>query len=119
MAEFDPGGSQRYNLIDGMVVPWYHQATIAYRPNSEWSIAISGIYALGFFKTSLAIDLESLMSKITNSEDMPKENPALTAQARIPLTTASGFGGAIGVYYSPFLSVGFWTFGLRSGSFYF
>jgi long-subunit fatty acid transport protein len=111
MASFDPSGSQRYNLIDGMVVPWYHQLTLAYRLNSDWSIAIAGIYALGFFKTSLAIDLENLMSKITNSNDMPKENPALQARARIPMTTAHGFGGAIGLYYSPSYQ---WAFGLSA-----
>lgn len=108
MASFDPNGSQRFNLIEGMVVPWYHQFTVAYRPSSEWSIAISGIYSLGFFKSSLAIDLENLMSKIAKSDDLPKEHQALSAQARIPLTTAHAFGGAIGIYYTPCYQ---WSFG--------
>jgi long-subunit fatty acid transport protein len=109
MASYDPAGSQRFVLIEGLMIPWHHQVTVAYRPSPEWSIAISGIYSMGFFKTNLAIDMESLLANITKSENLPKEHPALTGRARIPLATTSAAGGALGVYYSPNYQ---WSFGL-------
>ncbi|MDB5036899.1 MAG: hypothetical protein JWQ35_427 [Bacteriovoracaceae bacterium] len=109
MASYDPNGAQRYSLIEGLVIPWQNQFTVAYRPNDHWSIAMSGMYSLGFFKSDLDIDLESFMANIMNSDDIPKENSALTARAKIPMQTANAFSGAIGVYYSPSYQ---WSFGL-------
>ncbi len=107
LASFDASGSQRFALVEGYTVPWHHQFTAAYKINPEWTIALSGIYSVGFFKVNLAIDLEGLMSNVFNLGDSLREHPALTARAEIPHSVTHAFGGAVGVYYSPIYQLSF------------
>ncbi len=109
VADFDDRGAQRYELIEGLSLPWHHQATVVYRPNSQWSIGLSGIYSLGFQKARLSLDLNRLMKKVLDNELIPAEHPSLEARARIPLSTTHAFGGALGVHYTPHFQ---WGFGL-------
>jgi len=101
LAEFNPDGPQRYQLINGLNVPWHHQFTVVYRPSTDWSVGLSGIYSLGFLKSDLSIDLNRFMESVLNSDQVPKENAVLEAKARIPLSTAHGLGAALGIYYVP------------------
>lgn len=101
MANFSPDGPQRFSLIEGYMVPWHNQITVAYKLSSDWTIALSGIYSVGFFKVNLAIDLEGLMASVLDSADFLREHPGLTARAEIPHSVSHSFGGALGIYYSP------------------
>ena len=108
-AQFDETGSQRYDLIGGLLLPWHHQVTVAYRPNPQWSFAASGIVSMGFFETELDVDLAKFLSGVLNTKDIPAENPALSSRAEVPLSRAVGYGAAAGMFYWPTYQ---WSFGL-------
>ena len=109
LAHFNPNGSQRYDLISGVFIPWNHQFTLAYTPNEHWAFATSFIYSLAFFKTELDVDMGALFGKILKTNEISRENPSLSSRVRIPMTTASSFGGAFGLFYGPNIQ---WSFGL-------
>jgi long-subunit fatty acid transport protein len=101
LADFNPQGSQRYDLISGYLIPWHHQFSFGFRPAENWSVAVSGILSLGFFQSELDVDLGKLMKTFLNAEDVPPEHPALASRARVPRTWSPGFGGAIGFVHQP------------------
>ncbi len=100
-ADYDEQGSQRYDIISGLLLPWHHQLTLAYRPHSSLSLAASGIVSVGFFETELDVDVSRFISKILDRQEIPAEHDALTSRAHIPRSTTHGYGYALGIYYSP------------------
>lgn len=110
IARYPEKGSQRYDLIKGLLVPWNHQFTLAYVPSSEWSFALAGIYSLGFLEASLDIDLAPTISELVGTkESIPLENPSLSSRADIPFTYTHSFSMGFGMLYRPHLK---WSFGL-------
>jgi len=112
MAEFDAEGSQRYDLIEGLLVPWHHQFTLAWKASPELTLAVATIASIGFFKTQLDVDLGKMMRSVLNTQDIPAEHSALAGRAKIPLTWTPAFGGAVGIHWRPTykLTVGFGAF---------
>lgn len=108
IANYPRSGSQRYEVIDGMYIPWNHQLTVAYNLNDEWSIGGSFMYSLAFFRANFDIDLAPVLSKIMDTKDVPRESMVLASPARIPVSTAHSFTGSLGVLYRPNVS---WSFG--------
>lgn len=101
VADFDEQGSQRYELISGYMVPWYHQFTVAYRPSDDLSIGVSGIYSASFFKSELDVDLAHFANQGLNINSTPSENPSLAWRAKIPLSTAHAIGAGLGILWWP------------------
>lgn len=101
MADFDEQGAQRYHIIEGALISWHHQLSIAYQHNREWSFALAGIYSLGLFQSELDIDLGEEFSSMLANEEIPAEHPALASRLTIPWNHAHGFGLAAGVLYRP------------------
>lgn len=108
-AKFDPNGAQRYDLVEGLMIPWNHQVSLAYKLRPDLSIGISGIYSLGFFKADLKRDLSHFARNILGSDEIPEENPLLSSTARLGMSNAHSFGGSVGVLYWPRID---WAFGL-------
>ncbi len=109
MANFDAKGSQRYDLISGLIIPWHHQFTIAYQPSSEWSFGLSAIYSVAFLESELEVDLSEFMRSVINAEDMPAEHASLAARAQIPFSTSHSYGLGAGIHWWPTYQ---WSFGL-------
>ncbi len=101
MAEFDERGSQRYDLIQGMMVPWHHQLTAAMKINPELSVAMGGIFSAAIFETEIDVDLGKLMQSMLKQEDALMEHPALSARAYVPKTMTTAFGAIAGLHYKP------------------
>jgi len=112
MADFDEEGSQHYDLINGMLIPWHHQFTAAWKATPELTLAVSGIGSIAFFRTELDVDMGNLMRTVLNSKDIPSEHPALEGRAKVPLAWTPGFGAAAGIYWRPSyqISAGFSIF---------
>lgn len=112
IADFNEEGSQRYDVISGMLIPWHHQVTVAWKANSELTFALAGIGSIGFFQTELDVDLGTLMRSVLNSKDIPVEHSALEGRAKIPLAWTPAFGAAAAVYWRPSyqFSMGFSAF---------
>jgi len=108
-ASYPTKGSQRYELIRGLYIPWNQQLTVAYSPHSDWSFGAGFIYSLGFFKAEFDIDMAKVLSKITEGAQVPKESASLNSRSRIPLSTAHGFTGNFGILYRPNVQ---WSLGL-------
>jgi len=108
MAEFNDRGSQRYDLIQGMMIPWHHQLTIAFKPHSDWSVALGGIVSAAIFETEIDVDLSKLMQSVLKQENVLPEHPALSARAHVPKTMTASFGAIAGIHYqsSPRWSLG-------------
>ena len=111
MATFDEQGSQRYDLINGMMIPWHHQLTVAYRLHPEWTVALGGIASAAIFETELDVDLGKLMQSMLKQEDALLEHPALSARAYVPKTMTTAFGGIAGIHYQPSAK---WSAGLSA-----
>lgn len=106
--KFNSEGAQRYDLIEGMFIPWTHQFTLAIQPNEEWSVAAAFIYSLGIFKADLDIDLGNVFAEVLDSDVSTAENPAVSSRIHIPTTIAHSFGGSVGTLYRPSIQ---WSFG--------
>jgi long-subunit fatty acid transport protein len=113
MAEFDERGSQRYDLIQGMMVPWHHQFTAAMKINPKLSFAAAGIFSAAIFETEIDVDLGKLMQSMLKQEDALMEHPALSARAHVPKTMTTAFGAIAGVHYKPSPH---WSMGLSATS---
>jgi len=100
-ASYPTKGSQRYELIQGLYIPWNQQLTVAYSPTPEWSLGAGFIYSLGFFKAKFDIDMAKVLSQMTEGSTVPKESVSLNSPTRIPLSIAHGFTGNFGILYRP------------------
>ncbi|MGA0162989.1 MAG: OmpP1/FadL family transporter [Bdellovibrionota bacterium] len=102
MVNYPEQGSQRYDIISGIFVPWHHQFSFAYTPSENWAFAISGIYSVGFLSAKLDVDLGSTLSQLFGeSTDIPKESEVLSSRATIPMKTAHTGTVAFGLLYRP------------------
>jgi len=109
MVNYPESGSQRYDIISGLFVPWHHQFTLTYTPNSDWSFGASGIYSVGFLKASLDVDLAGTLSQLFGeSAVIPRENEVLSSRANIPFSTTHTASLAFGALYRPSLK---WSLG--------
>lgn len=109
IAEFDDKGSQRYDIVKGLLIPWHHQLTVAYRPIPEFSVGLAGIYSVGAFESDLDIDLSHFANQGLSITATPAENESLTWHAHIPLTLSHSFGAGLGAFFWPSYQ---WSFGL-------
>jgi long-subunit fatty acid transport protein len=112
-ARFDKQGAQRYDFVEGLLLPWNHQLTLAYSPSEKWSIAASAIYSVAFMEANLTMDLAPFVSEVLNSSELPAEHPSLGSPVNVPLSSAHSYGFALGAYYSPNVH---WSFGISAFS---
>jgi long-subunit fatty acid transport protein len=108
IADFDNEGAQRYDLISGMFLPWNHQLTVAYSPNSKWSFAAAFVYSAAFLEASLNVDMGKVFESSAGLKQEIKEHPSLSSPVQLERSTASSLGGSFGVLYRPSIQ---WSFG--------
>lgn len=108
VADYTKGGPQRYELVNGFFVPWNHQFTLAYSPNSKWSFGASAIYSIAFLKANLDIDLAPFISELLGGSVIDNENPSLASATTVNSSTAHSFGFVLGTLYRPSVQ---WSFG--------
>ncbi|PIR22391.1 MAG: hypothetical protein COV44_08255 [Deltaproteobacteria bacterium CG11_big_fil_rev_8_21_14_0_20_45_16] len=109
IADYQSDGSQRYDLISAMFLPWQHQFSLAYNPTPKLTLAAAFIYSLAFFRSELDIDMSPMFAKILDLPDEFREEPSLSSRVKIPTSTAHSFGGSFGLLYRPNIQ---WSLGL-------
>lgn len=101
MGKFSETGSQRYEFVEGLFVPWNHQLSLAYQINDQWSVGVSSIFSLAFIRLETDVDLTPFLSEFIEEDQVLREHPAMSSRASIPLSSTLGFGGSFGVLYRP------------------
>lgn len=107
-ANFEEEGSQRYDVVQGLFLPWNHQLTLAYQINDEWIVGAGAIVSVAFYQSAIDIDLSPLLGQVLEIQNLPRESPALTSRVNFDLSTAMDATYTFGALYRPNEK---WSFG--------